>query len=380
MQFKSKLPNIEQSIFSVMSNLARKEDAINLAQGFPDFDCDPKLQQEVFQSIQDGKNQYAPVSGVPELLHTLGKKISEEYNIDIERTDEITVTAGATQGIYTVISAVVNLGDEVIVIEPCYDSYVPSIRMNGGIPIYIRLTSDNGYKIPWDTISAKISKRTRMLIINSPHNPSGAILEKEDIDELEKLVEGTNILILSDEVYEHMVFDGKKHRSVLESELLRQRSFVTYSFGKVLHTTGWKLGYVVAPKELTREYRKLHQFLVFSCNTPMQYGIARYFEQKEYRKLSAFFEEKRDLFLRTLEGSRFSYTPTQGTYFQNVSFKEISDENDMDFAKRITKEYKVASIPTSAFYHDGYDDKIIRLCFAKSDEVLIESAEILKSI
>ena len=378
-RISSKLPHTKTSIFSVMSTLSNQEKALNLAQGFPDFDCSPSLVKHVKKYIEKGYNQYAPMQGVPALRKALVDKIEKLYDKKFNTDSEITITSGATQALYTAISALVHHGDEVIVLEPCYDSYVPAIEINGGIPIYVSLKAPQ-YSIPWDEVEAAITDKTRMILINSPHNPTGSVISKEDITKLEMIVSKKGILVLSDEVYEHMTFDGKEHHSILSSDILRPYSLTCFSFGKVLHTTGWKLGYVVGDEKLMDEFRKVHQFNVFSCNTPMQYGIADFLEEEEYLSLSKMFEQKRNILANSLSSSRFAFNNASGTYFQLVQYGAISDESDMDFATRITREYKLATIPISAFYHDGKDDKVVRLCFAKSEEVLEKAGKILSSI
>lgn len=375
----SKLPSTPTSIFSIMSGLAREEDALNLSQGFPDFDCSPSLLDHVQKYLCSGYNQYAPMQGVPVLREALASKIESLYQQKINFETEITITSGATQALYTAISALVHPGDEVIVLEPCYDSYIPAIKVNGGVPVHISLEAPS-YNLPWNEIREAVTEKTRMIIINSPHNPTGSIISKEDIKELEQLVLDHNIFVLSDEVYEHLSFENQKHHSVLVSDLLMKNSLACFSFGKVLHTTGWKLGYVVGDERLMREFRKVHQFNVFSCNTPMQYGIADFIKEEEYLGLPDFFQKKRDILLDAISGSRFTFEKASGTYFQLLYYGDISQESDLEFAKRLTREHKLASIPISAFYHDAKDDKMIRLCFAKSEEVLQKAGEIISSI
>lgn len=362
-----------------MSRLANEQNAINLSQGFPNFPCSPQLLSLVNKYVSKGYNQYAPMTGVPVLREKLSDKINSLYKYNPNATSEITITAGATQALFTAITAFIHEGDEVIVLEPCYDSYIPAIKLNGGIPIPIALESPQ-YSVPWDTVQAAISDKTRMIIINSPHNPTGAMLNPSDILALEKIVKKHQILVLSDEVYEHITFDGMPHHSILASEVLRPFSLVCFSFGKVLHATGWKLGYIVAEEGLSREFRKVHQFNVFSCNTPIQYAIAEFLDEKEYLSLPSFFEAKRNLLLDAIKSSRFSSIPSSGTYFQVLDYSAISEEGDFEFAQRITKEKKLASIPISSFYSNGKDDKTIRLCFAKTNETLERAAEILINI
>lgn len=378
MKIKSKLPKVSTSIFSVMSGMARKHNAINLSQGFPDFGCSDELKALVDKYIREGKNQYASMPGIPELRQVISQKLKALYNADYD-LDEITITAGATQAIYTAISTVVNKDDEVIVLEPAYDSYVPSILMNGGTPVFVRLNVED-FSINWDAVEEKISEKTRLIIINSPNNPTGAVITKKDITRLEKIVSDKDIYILSDEVYEHITFDVP-HESIAKYQSLRDRSFITFSFGKVLHATGWKLGYCIAPRELTAEFRKMHQFTVFSCNAPMQYAIAEYLQNPEvYLTLPSFFRQKRELVKSLLTDSRFRLLPCDGTYFQIISYEGITDMDDFSFAKELTEKNKIATIPVSAFYHNGYDQKCLRICFAKKDELLKEALSILKEI
>ncbi len=376
--FSGKLPGVGSSIFTIMSRLAHKENAINLAQGFPDFSCDPMLLDLVEVHLKGGKNQYAPMAGVPALREILADKISSSYQQKVE-PNNITITSGATQALFTAVSAFIKPGDEVIVIEPAYDSYVPAIKVNGGVPVFISLSAPE-YNIPWERVRAAVNDKTKMLIINSPHNPTGRIIKQQDILALEKLVQEKEILILSDEVYEHLVFDGEKHESVLQSDVLKPYAMACFSFGKVLHATGWKLGYIVANEELTESFRNVHQFTVFSCNTPIQYAIADYYKEKVYLSIPDFFESKRKLLREILDQSRFSYLPAEGTYFQTVDYSSISAESDFEFACRITKEHKVASIPISSFYHNKKDEKTIRLCFAKKESTLERAGEILSKL
>jgi len=380
MEFESKLPNVGTTIFTVMSALAREHDAINLSQGFPNFDCSPKLHNLVQEYMAKGHNQYAPMAGVPALREALAGKMKNLYSADVDANSEITITAGATQAIFTIISTFVKAGDEVILLEPAYDSYKPSIELMGATPVIYELTAPD-YKVDWDKMQSLCSKRTRMIIVNTPHNPTGTILQASDMEALQALTKDTNILVLSDEVYEHLIYDGEAHQSVLRFPELFQRSLITYSFGKTFHSTGWKIGYCVAPEHLMKEFRKVHQFNVFSVNTPMQYAIADFMTNPdEYLSLNNFFQEKRDFFLETMKGSRFRPIPCKGTYFQLFDYSEISDERDTDFAKRITREFGVASIPVSVFYSNGLDEKVIRLCFAKTNDLLARAGEVLRTI
>lgn len=377
MQINSKLPFVGTSIFTIMSGLAREQNAINLSQGFPDFDCSPALTALTAKYINSGFNQYAPMPGTQQLRERVAEIIENTYTKIYHPETEITITAGATQGIYTALAAFIRPNDEVIVFEPCYDSYVPAIETQGGIAVFSQLNPDT-FSINWVDVRSKITTRTKAILINSPHNPSGTIISKEDIAQLESIIRGTNILVISDEVYEHIVFDGQKHHSMATSKILSEQSFIVSSFGKTVHTTGWKIGYVAAPKELMAEFRKVHQFLVFSVNHPLQLALADYLaEPKNYTELKRFYAEKRDLFLKLTANSKFIPLKAQGTYFQLMSFKNISNEGDMDLAIRLTKEKKLATIPLSAFYANKTDHKILRFCFAKKTETIERAAEII---
>ena len=372
---KSKLPKVGTTIFTVMSALANEHGAINLSQGFPDFNCSPELVKLVNHHMKAGRNQYAPMQGIPALRKRISEKIEDAYSIAYDPDTEITVTAGATQAIYSAISAVVREGDEVIVFEPAYDCYVPAIELNGGIPVYIQLKPPH-YNIDWNMVKKMISHRTRMIMINTPHNPTGTILTASDLVQLEKITKNTEILILSDEVYEHLIFDNVEHQSVCRFPKLAERSFVIYSFGKTYHTTGWKIGYCLAPANLMAEFRKVHQFQVFCANTPIQLALADFMAEKnEYKNLPKFFQKKRDLFLKLIKTSRFKAVPAAGSYFQLLDYSKISQEKDTDFAIRVTKEFGVASVPVSVFYHEPYDKRLLRFCFAKEDETLEKAAE-----
>ncbi|GGG08101.1 pyridoxal phosphate-dependent aminotransferase [Pontibacter amylolyticus] len=371
----SKLPDVGTSIFAVMSALANEHGAINLSQGFPDFNCPDELIALVTKYMQEGHNQYAPMPGVPALRHKISEKTDKVYGYRPDPDQEVTVTSGATEALFAAITAVVKPGDEVVVLEPCYDSYAPAIRLAGGIPIYVPLALPD-FSIDWDLLKKNISSRTRLIIINTPHNPTGAVIPREDLEKLANLTDGSDILILSDEVYEHMVFDGKEHVSALQIESLRQRAFVISSFGKTYHTTGWKIGYVVAPPALTAELRKMHQFITFSTVTPLQLAIADYMDNEaHYRSLPDFYQAKRDLFCELVKPSRFELIPSAGTYFQLLKYDAISQEHDLGFAKRLTQEIGVASVPVSAFYHNKTDHHYLRFCFAKSEETLQQAAE-----
>lgn len=377
---KSKLPNVGTSIFSVMSKLAMEYGAINLSQGFPDFNISEELSALVTEAMKKGYNQYAPMPGIPSLREAIAIKTEKLYTANYDPETEITVTSGGTQAIYTAITAVISEGDEVIVFEPAYDCYSPAIQLQGGIPVYIELKFP-GYTINWEEVKSRITHKTRMIILNTPHNPGGSVLGKEDIEQLKKITKGTSILILSDEVYEHLIYDNKPHLSMAAYPELAERSFIISSFGKTFHATGWKMGYCLAPKELMIEFRKVHQFLVFSANTPIQHALASYLkDEQHYLGLAAFYQEKRDHFAGLMKQTRFELLPCCGSYFQNVSFKKLSQEKDVDFAKRLTKEFGVASIPNSAFYHEGTDHKVLRFCFAKKKETMEMAVEKLMRI
>lgn len=376
----SKLPNVGTTIFTVMSALAASHQAINLSQGFPDYDCSDDLKAMVNEAMQQGHNQYAPMPGLSQLRNAIAAKISHLYQQEVNPDTEITITPGGTYAIFTVIATCIHPGDEVIIFEPAYDSYIPNVLVNGGVPVLIPL-SFPGYRINWDEVRSKITPRTRMIMLNTPHNPTGSILQENDIKELEKLVDEFNLVVLSDEVYEHLVFDGAQHHSILRYPAIFRNSFVTFSFGKVFHNTGWKMGYCVAPEHLMKEYRKVHQYLCFSVNTPMQYGLAKFLETpSHYLELPAFYQQKRDYFLELMKGSRFTPLASQGSYFQLMKYDRISEEGDKDFAIRMTKEFGVAVIPVSAFYQDGKDDHVIRFCFAKKQATLEQAAARLQQI
>lgn len=376
----SKLPTVGTSIFTIMSKLANDCNAINLSQGFPDFSCSTELVKLVNHYMKSGHNQYAPMAGLPQLREAISKKTQELYSIHYDPDTEITVTAGATQAIYTAIAALVKEGDEVIIFEPAYDCYSPAIELNGGKAVYAQLKFPN-YSIDWDEVKKLIKQKTRMIIICTPNNPSSNILTAADMQKLEKLTKNTDIVILSDEVYEHIIFDGFEHQSVARYPKLAERSFIVSSFGKTYHTTGWKMGYCLAPKNLMTEFRKAHQYLVFSANTPIQYAYADYLSNKEdYLNLGKFYQQKRDYFLELIKGSRFVPLPVSGSYFQLLKYNAITKEKDTEFAIRLTKEHGVASIPVSVFYHKPQDNKVLRFCFAKSNETLEKAAKILCAV
>ena len=368
----TKLPAVGTTVFSLMSALAAEHNAVNLGQGFPDFACDPALVDAVTCAMREGHNQYPMMSGAPVLREAIAAKIAGLYGAHYNPATEITVTAGATQAIATAILCCVHAGDEVIVIEPAYDAYLPAIELAGGVAVTVSMTLDeDGYSVPWERIAAAVTSRTRLLVINSPHNPTGSVLRASDIAALADIVRGTDILLLSDEVYEHMVFDAERHESLCRYPELAERSFVVSSFGKTYHVTGWKVGYVAAPATLTAELRKVHQYNVFTVNTPMQHGIASYMaDPAPWRDLPAFYQRKRDLFRAGLQGSRFTLLPADGTYFQCVRYDAISSILESDFAQWLTTEIKVAAIPVSAFYQQSRESGIVRFCFAKQDQTL----------
>jgi len=377
---RSKLPAVGTTIFTVMSKLAADLGAINLSQGFPDFDCDPALVDAVAKHMRAGRNQYAPMQGVPALRQAIAAKFQDLYGVTYDPDTEVTVTSGGTEAIFDAVAAIVHPGDDVIVFEPVYDSYVPAIDVAGGKAVVIPLRYPD-YRIPWTEVRAAITPRTRMIMLNSPHNPTATILTADDMTELARLVDRTSITIVSDEVYEHIVFDGARHESMARYDTLRARSFIVGSFGKTYHVTGWKIGYVVAPAALTAEFRKVHQFVTFSTNTPMQHALAEFLADKRgYPELAAFYQRKRDLFLELIQGSRWRPLPSRGTYFQLLDYSAITDEKDMDFALRLTKEHGVASIPTSAFLYTQQPPLALRFCFAKKDETLRMAAERLRRL
>ena len=377
---KSKLPNLETSIFTVMSQMAHKEKAINLSQGFPDFGADPELLELYREAIAAGHNQYAPMNGIFSLREAIAQKTATLYGADYHPEKEITVTAGATQAIYTAIASVVYPGDEVIIFKPAYDCYEPTVIAQGGKPILLQLKGTD-FRIDWDELQNAISPKTRLILINSPHNPSGTLMKAADMQKLQEILEPTDIMLLSDEVYEHLVFDGFSHESVCKFPDLRQRSFICASFGKTFHVTGWKMGYCLAPEPLMREFRKIHEFVVFAVNHPAQRAIATYLKDaSHYEGLGNFFQKKRDLFLQGLEGSRFRFTPSEGTYFQLLDYSEISKSPDLEFAKTLTVRNGVASIPISVFNVNRADNHQLRFCFAKTDETLKRATEILSAL
>jgi methionine aminotransferase len=377
---ESRLPGVGTTIFTVMSRLAAETGAINLSQGFPDFDPDPELIEEVARQMRAGWNQYAPMPGAMPLRAAIASMYETSYGRRYDPETEITVTSGATEAIFSAISALVHPGDEVIVFEPCYDSYVPAITLNGGTPVFIPLRFP-AYDIDWQAVRDAITPRTRLLLINTPHNPTGAILTADDVRELAAAIDGTNVVVLADEVYQHIVFDGRRHESLARNDALAARSIVVGSFGKTYHATGWKVGYAVAPAALSAELRKVHQFVTFSTSTPVQHAIAAFLaEGRGLAGLAGFFQAKRDLFLRLMQGSRFAPLVSRGSYFQLMDYSAISDEEDAAFALRLTREHGVASIPTSPFLYRERAPHVLRFCFAKRDETLELAAERLRGI
>ncbi len=376
----SKLPTVGTTIFTMMSALAVKHQAINLGQGFPDFPMDQELAALAVKAIQDGYNQYAPMAGHLPLREAISNKIEKCYKTKIDAADCITITPGGSYSIYTALTTILQPGDEVIVLEPAYDSYIPNIVANGGVPVLIGLDFPT-YTIDWDKVKNAITAKTKAIIINSPHNPTGAVLSDEDMQQLTSLLRDTAIFLIADEVYEHLTFDGKEHNSVLKYPELFERSFVSFSFGKVFNCTGWKLGYCVAPKKLTEEFRKLHQFSAFCCFTPTQIALAEHLKnERPYLELKHFMEKKRNLFLQAMEGSGFDFLPSSGSYFVCGTYNRISNKPAADLAIELTEKVGVATIPVSALYTNGHDDKVLRFCFAKKDETLLAAAEKLKAI
>jgi len=380
MNYTSKLPKVGTTIFTQMSTLSKKYHAINLSQGFPNFHGDPRLVELVYKAMKDNYNQYAPMLGVLGLREAIAQKFQRLYDSTYHPEDEIVITAGATQAIFTVISTFIKSNDEVILFKPAYDCYEPAIELHGGKVVPIQLQHPN-YQVDWEEVRGKINSETRMIVVNTPQNPCGTIFTKEDMLELQKIIAHTNIIVLSDEVYEHMIFDGKQHQSVCLFPELKKHSFITASFGKTFHNTGWKIGYCCGPKELMHEFIKVHQFNVYCVNHPIQIALATYLQDEDhYLRLPHFFEKKRNTFLEAIKSSRFSFVPSEATYFQLLDYSAITDEGDVEFAKRLTKEYKIASIPLSVFNEDQLDFKTLRFCFAKTDETLLKAADILHKI
>jgi methionine transaminase len=378
---RSKLPQVGTTIFTVMTRMAQQHQAINLSQGFPDFDCPAALRERVSHYLNDRRNQYAPMTGVPELREQLAIKLRDLYDCSMDSDQEITITSGATEALFDAIHAVVDRDDEVIMFDPAYDSYDPAVRLAGGRPVHLQMTQPD-FKIDWQQVKENINDRTRLIIINSPHNPSGSVLSAEDLEILANLVRDRDIYILSDEVYEHMVFDQGRHESVLRHPELRQRSFAVFSFGKTYHATGWKLAYCAAPAEMMAEFRKVHQFVTFTSASFLQYAIADFLRDcpQHHLELPDFYQQKRDYFCELLKDTRFRFTPSAGTYFQCVDYSEISDKADMEFVSWMTKEKGVAAIPLSAFYEKVPDSRIIRFCFCKDNSTLEQAADILRRL
>ncbi|MTI21393.1 aminotransferase class I/II-fold pyridoxal phosphate-dependent enzyme [Fulvivirga sp. RKSG066] len=380
LSIESKLPTSSTSIFAVMSKMAADHGAINLSQGFPDFPVSSELIGLVNRNMQNGHNQYAPMPGLPSLRKTIAKVIDDSYNYEVDFESDITVTSGATEALFASISAIVKPGDEVIIFDPAYDSYAPAVRLAGGKPVHIALQAPS-YAIDWTKVERIISKKTTLIIINTPHNPTGATLSEKDMLSLQKVVLENELFLISDEVYERITFDNVKHESVLRYPELAARSVAIFSFGKTFHATGWKVGYAVAPANLTAEIRKIHQYLTFSVNTPVQHALAEYMtEETNYLNLGSFYQKKRDFFVNRLKDSRFEVLPCHGTYFQLLSYKQVADMPEKEMAEHLTKEFGVASIPTSAFYENENDNGVLRFCFAKSEETLEKATGILCKI
>lgn len=377
---QSKLPQVGTTIFTVMSSLAAQHGAINLSQGFPNFDPAPRLQRLVFQKMKSGANQYSPMPGLLPLRERVAEKFEAMYGIPIHPETEVTITAGGTQAIFCAIAAFVGQGDEVLMTEPCYDSYRPSVETVGGVAVPIPLHAPD-YQIDWAEVGRKITPRTRMICLNTPQNPTGRTLKKADWLALSALLRGTDIILLSDEVYEHLIYDGQQHQTALAFPELRERTVAVYSFGKTFHNTGWKTGYTLASPELTREFRKIHQFNVFSANHPIQAALAEFMAQpKEYLGLPKFYQKKRDFFQKTMASTRFRALPCEGTYFQLYDYSRISDEPDFDFCRRLTIDFGVAAIPISSFFSDGQDERVIRFCFGKTLDLLERAGELLMKV
>lgn len=376
----SKLPQVGTTIFTVMSRLAAEHNAINLSQGFPDFDCAPELRALLAKHLNSGLNQYPPMAGIPALREAVAEKAEALYGARYDPEHEVTIVPGATYGIFTAVATWIRPGDEVILFEPAYDSYAPSVEVAGGKPVYVQLRFPD-YSIDWDEVQRAITPKTRMILLNTPNNPTASVFSAEDLRTLESMLRDTAIIVVSDEVYEHIVFDGQQHQSVARFPGLAERSFVVSSFGKTYHVTGWKTGYVMAPRDLMNEFRKVHQFNAFVTNGPVQYALADYMKKKDaYLSLAAFYQRKRDFFLKGIAASRFQPLPSRGTFFQNVRYDAVSDEKDTDLAIRLTKERGVAAIPVSVFYREPPAHKVLRFCFAKSEETLARGAEILSRI
>lgn len=380
MEIKSRLPDVGTSIFTVMSRMALEHGAINLSQGFPDFQIDEKIISLVHKYMLEGNNQYAPMPGMPALRNVIADVIKQTYGVEVNAETSITITPGATEAIFSAIAAFISSGDEVIIFDPAYDSYGPSIRLNGGVPVPINLHYPD-FSIDWDRVKASINSRTRMIMINTPHNPSGKVLKASDLHELQAIAEKHDLLVVSDEVYERLIFDNCIHESVLKYPALAQRSMAVFSFGKTFHATGWKVGYVVAPEYLTKEIRKAHQFITFSVNTPVQLALAEYMRHPDnYTSLGNFYQRKRDYFLDQIKGSSFEPLESKGSYFQLLGYRSIAKMPDVEMAETLTQKHKVASIPVSVFYSDKTDNLILRFCFAKKEETLERAAAILRKL
>ncbi len=378
---RSKLPNVGTTIFTIMSQLAQECEAINLSQGFPDFDPPEALLDQVTKHLRQGHNQYAPMTGLPQLREQIAQKVSRMYGRNANSETEITVTSGATEALFSAIQTVVNPGDEVIVFDPAYDSYEPAVTLAGGKTLHIPLQAPS-FDIDWGRLADTVSAKTRLIIVNSPHNPTGAVVTRDDLNQLAEVIRNTDAFLLADEVYEHIVFDGETHHSVLTHDELWERSFVVSSFGKTYHATGWKIGYCIAPKQLSAEFRKVHQYNTFAVSTPMQFALADFMNENEshHLELPNFYQAKRDFFCQQVQDSRFALTPARGTYFQLLDYSTITDEDDQSFANRLTREHGVAAIPISVFCEKPIEQKILRFCFAKDEETLKRGAEILCQI
>lgn len=375
MNIKSKLPHVGTTVFTTMSHMATEYNAVNLGQGFPDFDMSAELATHVTNAMNNGMNQYSPMAGLPILCERIAEKVSDLYGANINVSTDVTITPGGTYAIYTALTTVLQPGDEVIVFEPAYDSYIPNIEINGAVPVLIPLQFPS-YSIPWDVVKSKISARTKVIMINSPHNPTGSVISKNDIEQLKQIVAGTNIFIVSDEVYEHLIFDGLEHQSILRYPDLMERAFVCFSFGKTFHCTGWKIGYCISSPYLMKEFRKVHQFNCFSVHTPSQAGLAEYLKNKNaYLQLGSFVQKKRDYFNQLMKATPFTPIPSFGSYFQCYSYKGVSNMGDKELAVLLTKEYGVTPIPVSVFYKEEKDDKVIRFCFCKKEETLEKAVE-----
>lgn len=380
MSLISKLPQVGTTIFTIMSRMAQEENAINLAQGFPGFGSDPILLELVAKFTRDGNNQYAPMSGVSELKLALATKTQRTQGYFPDPESEVTIVSGATEALFSALSAVVRPGDEVLVLEPSYDSYVPGILLNGGIPVFVALNPTD-FSVDWELVASKITDKTRAIVVNSPHNPSGQVWSKEDVAQLASLVSKRGIFVISDEVYEHILFDGKVHHSLGSHPELRERTFVCGSFGKTFHVTGWKIGYCIAPVPLSQEFRKIHQYVTFSTVTPIQFALAEYLDDpKHYLNLPSFYQKKRDLFVEGLKSTPFNFQASQGSFFQLVSYAHLSKKSDVYVAEQMTRKLKVACIPVSVFYSTKQDHQVLRFCFAKKEEELKEALRRIQKI